>query len=255
MTEPGSRARRECPACGAEVAADGGRFCMRCGAGLDQLCPGCGRDNPPGAAFCVHCGARLGVEEAREPVAVRGEGERRQLTVLFCDLVGSTALSARLDPEDLRDVIRAYQTRCAAIIAPLRRLSSPSTWATACSPISAIRRRTRTTPSARCAPGSHIVEAVGKPADAGGRAAAGAGRHRHRAGRGRRPDRRGRRRGAGSGRRDAEPGGAAAGAGGARARVVIAEGTRRLVGGLFELADLGAAAAQGLRRAGRAPGG
>jgi len=39
---------------------------------------------------------------------VRPEAERRQLTVMFCDLVGSTALSARLDPEDLREVIAAY---------------------------------------------------------------------------------------------------------------------------------------------------
>jgi class 3 adenylate cyclase len=43
-------------------------------------------------------------------------GERRQLTVLFCDLVGSTALSARLDPEDLREVVQKYQQTCAAVI-------------------------------------------------------------------------------------------------------------------------------------------
>src|SRR5208283_3287633 len=42
--------------------------------------------------------------------------ERRQLTVMFCDLVGSTALSARLDPEDLRGIIGAYQRSCAALI-------------------------------------------------------------------------------------------------------------------------------------------
>ncbi len=42
--------------------------------------------------------------------------ERRQLTVMFCDLADSTALSARLDPEDMRDVIRAYQETCAAIV-------------------------------------------------------------------------------------------------------------------------------------------
>src|SRR5439155_13756176 len=42
--------------------------------------------------------------------------ERRQLTVLFCDLVGSTALSARLDPEDLRAVIGAYHRCCAKVI-------------------------------------------------------------------------------------------------------------------------------------------
>jgi class 3 adenylate cyclase/predicted ATPase len=42
--------------------------------------------------------------------------ERRQLTVMFCDLVGSTALSARLDPEDLREVVRQYQQTCATVI-------------------------------------------------------------------------------------------------------------------------------------------
>ncbi len=47
------------------------------------------------------------------------EAERRQLTVLFCDLVDSTALAGQLDPEDLRDVIRAYQTACATVIEPL----------------------------------------------------------------------------------------------------------------------------------------
>jgi class 3 adenylate cyclase len=42
---------------------------------------------------------------------------RRQLTVLFCDLVGSTALSSQLDPEDLREVVRAYQDTCTKVIA------------------------------------------------------------------------------------------------------------------------------------------
>jgi class 3 adenylate cyclase len=52
---------------------------------------------------------------ARVPAAT-GEAERRQLTVMFCDLVGSTALSARLDPEDLREVIGAYHRCCADLI-------------------------------------------------------------------------------------------------------------------------------------------
>ncbi len=47
------------------------------------------------------------------PAAPLAEAERRQLTVMFCDLVGSTALSARLDPEELREVIGAYH-RCVA---------------------------------------------------------------------------------------------------------------------------------------------
>jgi len=45
------------------------------------------------------------------------EAERRQLTVLFCDLVDSTGLARQLDPEDLREVVRAYQEACAKVIA------------------------------------------------------------------------------------------------------------------------------------------
>jgi class 3 adenylate cyclase len=52
---------------------------------------------------------------AAAPVVVP-DAERRQLTVMFCDLVGSTALSTGMDPEDLRDVIASYQSRCSAAI-------------------------------------------------------------------------------------------------------------------------------------------
>jgi class 3 adenylate cyclase/predicted ATPase len=45
------------------------------------------------------------------------EAERRQLTVMFCDLTGSTEMSERLDPEDLREILRAYQQTCADVIA------------------------------------------------------------------------------------------------------------------------------------------
>jgi class 3 adenylate cyclase len=52
----------------------------------------------------------------REAAASPRAAERRQLTVLFCDLVGSTELAARLDPEDLREVMRGYQAACADVI-------------------------------------------------------------------------------------------------------------------------------------------
>ena len=52
------------------------------------------------------------VDERRHP-----EAERRQLTVLFCDLVDSTVLASQLDPEELREVVRAYQEACAKVIA------------------------------------------------------------------------------------------------------------------------------------------
>jgi class 3 adenylate cyclase len=55
-------------------------------------------------------------EVAAAPISSTPEAERRQLTVLFCDLVGSTDLSGRLDPEDLREVVRAYQETAATVI-------------------------------------------------------------------------------------------------------------------------------------------
>ena len=86
---------------------------------------------------------------AAAPVAPHDTAERRQVTVMFSDLVGSTALSARIDPEDLREVIsaliRSASPRPSAGSAGLWR----STWATACSSISVIRKRMRTTPSGR----------------------------------------------------------------------------------------------------------
>jgi class 3 adenylate cyclase/tetratricopeptide (TPR) repeat protein len=51
-----------------------------------------------------------------QPSPAGREAERRQLTVMFCDMVGSTALSARMDPEDLHEVIRRYQQTCAEVI-------------------------------------------------------------------------------------------------------------------------------------------
>src|SRR5438034_1599058 len=55
------------------------------------------------------------IERATEPT-LRDEAERRHLTVMICDLVGSTALSARLDPEDMRTVMDAYHAACARIV-------------------------------------------------------------------------------------------------------------------------------------------
>src|SRR6516225_5329270 len=61
--------------------------------------------------------AELGVEAPASPdLRVQADAERRQLTVMFCDLVGSTKLSARLDPEDLREVISTYHRAVAEIV-------------------------------------------------------------------------------------------------------------------------------------------
>jgi class 3 adenylate cyclase len=72
-------------------------------------CPSCGFENVPAARFCAGCGRAL-EEGASVPAAA---GQRQQITVLFCDLVGSTELSQSLDPEDLRDLFSDYQRVCA----------------------------------------------------------------------------------------------------------------------------------------------
>src|SRR5437773_8282011 len=61
-------------------------------------CPQCGQENPDGFRFCGSCGAPLG--EQREV--------RKTVTVLFCDVTGSTALGEQLDPESLRRVMARY---------------------------------------------------------------------------------------------------------------------------------------------------
>src|SRR5215472_9444661 len=110
----------KCLSCGA-ANPDGKKFCGKCGTPLPVRCAACGAENPPGKKFCADCGAALASGVSSAPAeaastlatAPMPSAERRQLTVLFCDLVGSTALAARLDPEDLREIIGIYH-RCVA---------------------------------------------------------------------------------------------------------------------------------------------
>jgi class 3 adenylate cyclase/predicted ATPase len=71
--------------------------------------------NPSTARFCTGCGNRLAPGEPHDGERALG-GERRHLTVMFCDLVGSTRLAEDMDAEDLRDLTRDYQRVCAAAI-------------------------------------------------------------------------------------------------------------------------------------------
>ena len=83
----------------------------------DMRCGHCGLEAPTGQRFCGGCGGRL--EDgpgAAPPTDVPGAGQRRHMTVLFCDVVESTPLAGSLDPEDLRDVISAYQHACVRAI-------------------------------------------------------------------------------------------------------------------------------------------
>ncbi|MDX1385443.1 MAG: AAA family ATPase, partial [Thermoanaerobaculia bacterium] len=111
-------------------------FCGRCGGSLGSfsICPDCGHQNRIDHNFCSGCGARLaesapagGEESATGPApglsslvaeltTAAKRTERRQLTVAFCDLVGSTELSRKLDPEDLRHALRSFQETCSEVV-------------------------------------------------------------------------------------------------------------------------------------------
>ena len=174
--------------------------------------------------------------------------ERRQLTVMFCDLVGSTALSARLDPEDLREVIGAYHRAVAETSRGfdgfVAKYMGDGVLVYFGYPQAHEDDAER---AVRAGLGGHRR---GRSPRCQIRQAAGAGRHRHRAGGGRRSDRRGLGAGASGRRRDAQPRRPAAGPGRAGQRSSSPTRTRRLVGDLFEYRDLGAHRGQGLRRAG-----
>jgi class 3 adenylate cyclase len=66
-----------------------------------------------GAGFIRAAPVSVGLPDAAPPTDGTAKAERRQVTVMFSDLVGSTALAARMDPEDLREVMSAYQ-KCVA---------------------------------------------------------------------------------------------------------------------------------------------
>src|SRR6516164_9105908 len=105
-----------CSNCGSENRA-GKKFCEDCGAALENRCPQCGAETAAGKRFCGECGAPL---RRATPAVAEGygdlNGERRHLTVLFCDLVGSTEIAARLDPEEWRELVAAYHRAAAEAV-------------------------------------------------------------------------------------------------------------------------------------------
>jgi class 3 adenylate cyclase/predicted ATPase len=109
----------ECLHCHAEVS-ELARFCSQCGAALLRNCPSCGSSEAPGSEVCSKCGVPLsgpGNIIGTPPLLPDpGVAERSHLTVMFCDLVGSTALSVQLDVEDLHELIAAYHKRAAAVV-------------------------------------------------------------------------------------------------------------------------------------------
>jgi class 3 adenylate cyclase/predicted ATPase len=108
-----------CSKCGADNR-EAARFCDSCGTELLARCPSCGSSARGGARFCDSCGGALSnahviVRTALPPTA-SPRGERRHLTVLFCDLVGSTHIASKLDPEEWRELAAAYHRASAKAV-------------------------------------------------------------------------------------------------------------------------------------------
>src|SRR4051794_20039188 len=103
---------RTCAVCGAGLGPEA-RFCASCGAPVASSCSSCGAALGPEDRFCSRCGQRAAgrPDHAAEsgpsqPSFADGGEERKLVTVLFADLVGSTVLADHLDPERLRGVMR-----------------------------------------------------------------------------------------------------------------------------------------------------
>ncbi len=110
-----------CPSCNSDNPG-ATKFCGNCGKPLKNQCAKCGAENPPQFRFCGQCGTALSnaptVAPAEPPpsASTDREAERRHLTVLFCDLVGSTAIAAQLDPEEWRETVAGYHRAAAEAI-------------------------------------------------------------------------------------------------------------------------------------------
>ncbi|MCK5552418.1 MAG: zinc ribbon domain-containing protein, partial [Deltaproteobacteria bacterium] len=91
----------KCPKCRFDNR-EGVKFCEECGAKMELTCPGCGTRFSPGRKFCGECGRKLEIIEGIEPPI---KGERKHVTVFFSDLSGYTAMSERLDPEEVKEIM------------------------------------------------------------------------------------------------------------------------------------------------------
>ena len=120
----------KCPECLFDNR-EGAKFCKKCGAKLDLICPKCNALLSPDSLFCDECGSKLSLPLEQVPKQIsfdekltkiqkylpkgltkkilshkdRIEGERKQVTVMFCDMAGFTALVEKLGPENAYEIM------------------------------------------------------------------------------------------------------------------------------------------------------
>jgi len=127
----------KCLKCG-YVNDNDAEFCENCGSALAQVCPNCNNPLKPGASFCKKCGAPVSSQKASPDEnerlarfqqsappqlkdklrisAAQLEGERKLVTILFTDIVGSTSLAEKLDPEEWKEVVSGAHQHVSKII-------------------------------------------------------------------------------------------------------------------------------------------
>lgn len=111
----------KCPACSSDNRSDA-LFCENCGRPLESLCPRCSTRNSPDARYCRKCGAQVApgppdalsalvrsapaaLQDKVRAAAAQLDGERKPVTILFTDIVGSTSLAEKLDPEEWKEIV------------------------------------------------------------------------------------------------------------------------------------------------------
>ena len=94
-----------CTACQSDNR-EGRRFCASCGAALPTACRHCGYPNDAADRFCGGCGRPVDDNDAK--AAVEREGDRRPVAIMFCDIVGYTRLSSRLDAEEVHALLERF---------------------------------------------------------------------------------------------------------------------------------------------------
>jgi class 3 adenylate cyclase/tetratricopeptide (TPR) repeat protein len=94
----------KCPKCQVENP-ETKKFCRKCGTRLSSVCPQCGSECLPGDEFCGECGQELGEGAQKENIRPESEGERKYVTAMFSDLSGYTAMTEKLDPEEVKEIM------------------------------------------------------------------------------------------------------------------------------------------------------